>query len=47
MISRIKGNPKVLTVHGDGEVCVRFAEEIHEKFGLEAHAPNTGETITV
>jgi putative mRNA 3-end processing factor len=47
MISGIKGSPKVLTVHGDGEACVKFAEEIHERFGLEAHAPNTGETITV
>ena len=47
MISRIKGNPRVLTVHGDGEACVRFAEEIHEKFGFEAHAPDTGETVTV
>lgn len=47
MISGIKGNPRVLTVHGDGEACVRFAEEIHEKFGLEAHAPDTGETVTV
>lgn len=47
MISKIKGNPRVLTVHGDGEVCVKFAEEIHEKFGLKAHAPDTGETITV
>lgn len=47
MISRIKGNPRVLTVHGDGEACVKFAEEIHEKFGLDAYAPNTGETIAV
>lgn len=47
MISKIKGNPKVLTVHGDGEACVKFAEEIQEKFGFEAHAPNTGETVTV
>ena len=47
MISKISGNPKVLTVHGDGEACVKFAEEIHEKFGLDAYAPNTGETITV
>lgn len=47
MISQIKGNPKVLTVHGDGESCIKFAKDIHEKFGLEAHAPNTGETVTV
>ena len=47
MISQIKGNPKVLTVHGDGESCIKFAKDIHEKFGLEAYAPNTGETVTV
>ena len=47
MISRIKGNPRVLTVHGDGEACVKFAEEIHEKFGFDAHAANTGEEIIV
>ena len=26
MISQIKGNPKVLTVHGDGESCIKFAK---------------------
>ncbi len=47
MIKNIKGNPKVLTVHGDSESCNIFAQEIHEKFGLEAHAPIVNETITV
>jgi putative mRNA 3-end processing factor len=47
MLSKIKGNPKVLTVHGDGDACIKFAEEIKEKFGFEAHAPNAGETVTV
>ncbi len=47
LIGKIKGNPKVLTVHGDNESCTRFAAEIHEKFGLEAHAPNAGEVITI
>jgi len=47
MIKSIKGNPKVLTVHGDSESCDRFAQEIHEKFGLEAYAPAVNETITV
>jgi len=36
-----------LTVHGDAESCDRFAQEIHEKFGLEAYAPAVNETITV
>ncbi len=47
MIGRIKGNPKVLTVHGDSESCDTFAQEIHERFGLEAHAPEAGQTVTV
>jgi putative mRNA 3-end processing factor len=47
MLGKIKGNPKVLTVHGDGDACIKFAEEIKEKFGFEAHAPNAGETVAV
>ena len=47
MIKNIKGNPKVLTVHGDENSCTKFAEEIQEKFGLEAHAPKLGEVITM
>ncbi len=47
MIKKIRGNPKVLTVHGDSESCDIFAQEIHEKFGLEAHAPVVNETVTV
>ncbi len=43
----MKGNPKVLTVHGDDESCTKFAEEIHEKFGLEAYSPKVDETISV
>lgn len=47
MVGRIKGNPKVLTVHGDGNSCTKFAEEIHQKFGFDARAPEIGETVTV
>lgn len=47
LIKKIKGNPKVLTVHGDAESCSKFAQEIHEKFGLEAYAPNVNETVTI
>jgi len=47
LIGKIKGNPKVLTVHGDNESCTKFAAEIHEKFGFEAYAPNAGELITI
>ena len=47
MIKKIKGNPKVLAVHGDSESCDMFAKEIHEKFGLEAHAPAVDEVVTI
>ena len=47
MIKKIKGNPKVLTVHGDSESCDIFAQEIHEKFGLEAHSPRVNDEIAV
>ena len=47
LIKNMKGNPKVVTVHGDDESCTKFAEEIHEKFGLEAYSPKVDETISV
>ncbi|MGI0089160.1 MAG: MBL fold metallo-hydrolase [Nitrosopumilaceae archaeon] len=47
MIGKIKGSPKVLTVHGDKDSCTKFAEEIHDRFGFDAQAPKAGEIITV
>lgn len=47
ILDRVKGNPKVLTVHGDNISCTKFAEEIVHKYGYEAHAPDAGETITI
>ncbi|MGY5141623.1 MAG: MBL fold metallo-hydrolase [Nitrosopumilus sp.] len=47
MIKKIQGNPKVLTVHGDSKSCDIFAQEIHEKFGLEAFAPAVNQEISV
>ncbi len=47
IVKKIKGNPKVLTIHGDPDSCVKFAEEIHERFGLDAHAPVADELIQV
>ena len=47
LIKKIKGNPKVLTIHGDNESCTKFAEEIHQKFGFDAHAPDAGEIIII
>jgi putative mRNA 3-end processing factor len=47
ILDRLKGNPKVLTVHGDEMSCVKFAGEIREKYGYDAIAPNVGEIIEI
>lgn len=47
MVKNLKGNPKILTVHGDDESCTRFAEEIHERFGFDAFAPKLDEKIII
>ncbi len=47
MIKKVKGNPKVWTVHGDSESCQIFAQEIHEKFGFETHAPAVNEETSI
>ena len=47
MIKNLKGNPRIMTVHGDDESCTRFAEEIHEKFGFEASAAKLDEKIII
>lgn len=47
ILDRVTGNPKVLTVHGDGPSCVKFADEIREKYGYDAHAPDQGEIVEV
>ena len=47
LVKKIQGNPKVWTVHGDLESCEKFAQEIKEHFGLDAHAPKVDEEITI
>jgi putative mRNA 3-end processing factor len=47
ILDRLKGNPKILTVHGDESSCTKFAEEIRKKYGYDAKAPNTGEVIEI
>ena len=47
ILDKIKGNPKVLTVHGDDMSCVKFASEIEEKYGIDATAPDNGQIIEV
>lgn len=47
ILDKVKGNPSVLTVHGDNIACTKFAEEINEKYGFNAHAPDAAEVTTV
>lgn len=47
MIRGIRGSPRVLTVHGDSDSCILFAEQIHQEFGLEASAATVGQTISL
>jgi len=47
ILNRVKGNPKVLCVHGDGPSCEKFAEEIKEKYGYDAIAPEQGQVVEV
>ena len=47
ILDRVKGNPKVLAIHGDEISCIKFADEIKEKYGYDARAPNVGEIIEI
>ena len=47
IIDKIKGNPRVLTVHGDDMSCTKFASEIKEKHGFDAIAPDNGQIVEV
>lgn len=47
IFDHIKGRPRVYAVHGDGDACEKFATEITERFGLDASAPQDGDTINV
>lgn len=47
IVGKIKGNPKVLTVHGDDMSCTMFANEIKEKYGHDAIAPDNGQIVEV
>lgn len=47
ILNKIKGNPRVLTVHGDDMSCTKFASEIKEKYGFDAIAPDNGQIVEV
>jgi putative mRNA 3-end processing factor len=47
IVNKIKGNPRVLTVHGDDMSCTKFASEIKEKYGFDTIAPDNGQIVEV
>ena len=47
IVDKIKGNPRVLTVHGDDLSCTKFAAEIKEKYGFDSIAPDNGQIVEV
>lgn len=47
ILDKIKGNPRVFTVHGDDMSCTTFASEIKEKYGLDAVAPDNGQIMEI
>ena len=47
MFRSIKGNPKVLPVHGESEACIALADEMKNTFGFEAEAPEPGARFIV
>lgn len=47
-IGAMKNKPsKIMLVHGEPDVIVRFSQSIAEKFGIETHIPKLDETIVL
>jgi len=47
LIRKVRGNPKILMVHGEEESCVSFAKTVKEEFEFEAYAPKPGDTFQI
>jgi putative mRNA 3-end processing factor len=47
IVRSLKGNPKILCVHGEAASCIDFAERIKEETGHDAYAPAMGSTFSV
>lgn len=46
IFKKIKGNPKVITVHGEKESCIQFASDLKD-LGLDTYAPDVGFKLKV
>ena len=47
IVKSLKGNPKILCVHGEASSCLAFAEKIKTETGHEAEAPNMGDCYKI
>ncbi|MFX1474086.1 MAG: MBL fold metallo-hydrolase [Promethearchaeota archaeon] len=46
-LHRVKGNPKIVTMHGEADACNYLAETLQEKFGFNAEAATKGQSFTL
>ncbi|MDH5807365.1 MAG: MBL fold metallo-hydrolase [Candidatus Methanomethylicaceae archaeon] len=47
IVKSLKGNPKILCVHGESDSCKGLVDQIKNEIGLEAIAPSMGESFTI
>ena len=47
IMKSLRGNPKILCVHGEAASCMEFAERIKEETGHDAYAPAIGNSFTL
>jgi len=47
LVKSLKGNPLILTVHGDEESCKTLANDIKEEIGLPAVSPQAGDIFKI
>jgi putative mRNA 3-end processing factor len=45
-LSHVKGNPKILTMHGDAQSCQGLASTLRTKYGFDAASPIDGQVFT-
>jgi len=47
LMRKVRGNPKILMVHGEEQSCLSFAKAVKETFGFDAYAPKPGESFHI
>jgi putative mRNA 3-end processing factor len=46
-VKSLKGDPKIITVHGDEDGCKMLANDIQDDFGFSATAPKAGDVFKI